>query len=317
MAGPIIHWDDVRGHPVQRSGIDAVFFNLGAAAGTVQVGLRRQRIAAGRRALPPHVHLAEEELFFVLGGSGWSWQDGAASEARDGDCLLHLPGKAAHTLIAGDDGLDVLAFGDRVPAEAALLPRAKVAWLGPTWVATGEGEHPWARDAAAGEPQLPETPAERPPHIVNAGDVAATEIGRGGSRVVARDLGRATGSLRTGLVYVTIPAGMLGFPPHCHSEEEELFVVLDGEGVCLLQAAGKEGWEPEEHPLRRGSIVSLPAGTGVTHAFRAGPSGLTYLAYGTRRPNDLRWYPRSQKVWFKGLGVMGRVDRLHYWDGEA
>jgi len=52
---------------------------------------------------------------------------------------------------------------------------------------------------------------------------------------------------------------------------EELFVVLDGEGVCLLQAAGEKGWQPEEHPLRRGSIVSLPAGTGVAHGVLAGP----------------------------------------------
>jgi len=60
VPGPIINWDDVRGRSVQESGIDAVFFNFGASAGSVQVGLRRERIGAGRRGLPPHVHLAEQ-----------------------------------------------------------------------------------------------------------------------------------------------------------------------------------------------------------------------------------------------------------------
>jgi hypothetical protein len=29
------------------------------------------------------------------------------------------------------------------------------------------------------------------------------------------------------------------------------------------------------------------------------------------------WYPRSQKVYFRGLGVIGRVEELDYWDGEG
>ena len=32
-------------------------------------------------------------------------------EVRAGDCLVHLGGEDAHTLVAGPDGLDVLAFG--------------------------------------------------------------------------------------------------------------------------------------------------------------------------------------------------------------
>jgi uncharacterized cupin superfamily protein len=131
-----------------------------------------------------------------------------------------------------------------------------------------------------------------------------------------RDIGGALGSRHLGLRHVVLKPGATSFPPHCHSEEEELFVVLEGDGVCQLQQPGKTGWDPDEHAVRRGSLVSLPGGTGTAHAFRAGPAGLTYLAYGTREPNDLRWYPRSQKVWFKGLAVMGRVEPLGYWDGE-
>ena len=82
------------------------------------------------------------------------------------------------------------------------------------------------------------------------------------------------------------------------------------------QAPGATGWDPEERPLKAGDVVSCLAGAGAPHAFRAGPSGLTYLAYGDRDTNDQIWYPRSRKIWFSGLGVIARVERTDYWDGE-
>jgi len=63
-------------------------------------------------------------------------------------------------------------------------------------------------------------------------------------------------------------------------------------------------------------VISRPAGTRIAHSLRAGPGGMTYLAYGTREPNDIGWYPRSNKVFFRGLGVIGRLELLAYSDGE-
>jgi uncharacterized cupin superfamily protein len=68
--------------------------------------------------------------------------------------------------------------------------------------------------------------------------------------------------------------------------------------------------------VRAGHIVSRPPGTRIPHSFRAGPAGLTYLAYGTRDPADVCWYPRSNKVFFRGLGVITRLELLDYFDGE-
>ena len=48
--------------------------------------------------------------------------------------------------------------------------------------------------------------------------------------------------------------------------------------------------------MRAGSVVARPPGTGVAHAFRAGDGRLTLLAYGTREPNDIVFFPRSGKV---------------------
>ncbi len=64
-------------------------------------------------------------------------------------------------------------------------------------------------------------------------------------------------------------------------------MILDGDGILWLG--------DDEIPVRPGHVVARPPGTRVAHAFRGGEAGLTYLAYGTREPNDIVWYPRSQE----------------------
>ena len=55
----------------------------------------------------------------------------------------------------------------------------------------------------------------------------------------------------------------------------------------------------------------LPA-TGVAHALRAGPEGLTYLAYGTREPGDMCFYPQSGRVSLRGLGIALRSPEIEH-----
>ena len=85
----------------------------------------------------------------------WDGEKEEAFAVGAGDCLVHLALEHAHTIGAGDDGLVVLAFGQRHYAANTLLPRAGVSWLGPTWVLEGAPEdHPWAREAAVGAADL-------------------------------------------------------------------------------------------------------------------------------------------------------------------
>jgi len=93
----------------------------------------------------------------------------------------------------------VLAFGQRHYAANTLLPRAGVSRLGTTLVPQGApDDHPYEREAAIGPPEVGDL-GERPPQIVNVDEVAAVE--RNGATVArqARDLGRAAGSLHTGI----------------------------------------------------------------------------------------------------------------------
>jgi uncharacterized cupin superfamily protein len=307
----LVHWDDVPADRHSVGDIAGAWADLGAAAGTIGVGLQRIRIEPGRRSTPVHVHRAEEEIFYVLGGSGLLWQDGETCAVAEGDCIVHRRGAEAHTLRAGEAGLEVLAFGERLPGEAAYLPRAGMLRMGRATVEGGHEEHPWAREAAAGELAFPD-PGPRFRNVAAVTEVEPKEAGSGSVARVRRDVAAAAGRVRTGLNHVEIPAGKRAYPLHCHSAEEEVFVVLAGEGTLELGAA-----EPvDEHPVRAGHVLARPPGTGVAHCFRAGPDGLTLLAYGTREPNDIAYYPRSNKVSLRGVGVIARLERLDYMDGE-
>ncbi len=70
---------------------------VGAAAGCVNVGVRRIELPAGGWSTPAHEHGREEEIFYVLSGRGLSWQAGEAAEIRAGDCIVYLAGGGAHT----------------------------------------------------------------------------------------------------------------------------------------------------------------------------------------------------------------------------
>jgi uncharacterized cupin superfamily protein len=301
----ITHFEEARRYDIDRGHLRAEWSLLGEAAGCVGVGLRRIRVHPGAWSTPAHEHGSEEEIFYVLAGGGVSWQNGTTCEISAGHCIVYHARRGAHTLHAFDDGLDVLAFGPRRPDESVGFPRSGFSLIGRRGVDSVDGVvegYPvqFVREAAVGAPELP-PPGPRPDTVVNVEDV---EPQFGG---VARPVGAAAGSRHAGLWHVRLPAGASGAPAHCHSAEEELFVAL--EGTLLLElipapnAVQFGGAEREEYELRAGHIVSRPPGTRMAHRFTAGPEGAVYLAYGTREPNDIAYYPDDKKVVLRGVGV--------------
>jgi uncharacterized cupin superfamily protein len=113
-------------------------------------------------------------------------------------------------------------------------------------------------------------------------------------------VGDAAGCEKVGVRRIQVPVGGWSTPAHEHGREEEIFYVLSGRGVS---------WQA-------GEAAGVRAGTGVAHVFRAGAGGLTYLAYGMRDPADVCYYPRSNKIAMRGIGLVARLERLDYWDGE-
>ncbi len=289
---------------------------LGESAGSRTVGVRRIEIPAGHWSTPAHEHGRQEEIFFVLAGRGVSWQAGRTAPIAAGDCIVYLPRRGAHTLHAVEP-IDVLAFGPRVADEATRFPRLGYSLVGNRAVPSTAGvieraPFQFRLESELGPPEHPAEPGERPATIVNLADVAADTIERPRVARTRRDLGRAAGSVETGLQHVEVVAGKEASTVHCHSVEEELFVVLKGGGVLVLGF----GEDAEATPVGPGSVVARPAGTGIAHVLRAGPEGMRFLAYGPRDPSDVCYYPRSGKLAFRGVGVVGRIERLDYWDGE-
>ena len=312
----ISHWDEPETGRAELAHLAGAWTDLAAATDTHRLGVNRIRVDSGMWSTPAHIESAEEEIFFVVGGSGWSWQQLGAEgdvrmhEVREGDCIVHLAGRERHTLKGGPDGLGVVAFGNRHPTQLGYLPRARVGWLGGSWVDTGGGEWPWQREADVGPPDEVE-PSERSANIKREEDVEPVW----GGQVFA--LGHAAGARQSGLNLTKLPAGGEGAPPHCHSAEDEFFVVLDGTGTLYVDPTptGREfGRAPAEHEVRRGSVASFPAGSALCHSFTAGDDGLVYLAYGTRQPTDVIYYPRRNAMYFRGAGIMLPVEHVGFLD---
>ena len=110
-----------------------------------------------------------------------------------------------------------------------------------------------------------------------------------------------------------------GAAPHLHSADEEVFVILEGGGTLELWPApvSAEDTEREEHEIRAGDVVWRPPSTGIAHFLRGGDEGMTFLAYGTREPNDVCYYTRSNKIYWRGVGLITRLESLGYDDGES
>lgn len=298
MTPAVVHHADIPEHEISRGDISFRRRRLGAAAGSVRIGATHYIVPPGARQMPVHVHGDEEEIFFVLSGEGLGYElegqdpDGPALTYRvaTGDTIVHRPDLRPHTFLAGDNGLELIAFGSGSETSITHLPRAGVMWCGPRWVPV-DAPHPFAAEADAGAVQAPSPPAERPAHVValhglETGPFPPAEI---------RQAGRAAGSVMAGLNHVVLPPGEAGAPAHCHTLEEELFVVLEGGGTLSLGE--------ETHDLAPGDVVARPPSRRLTHALAAGPDGLTYLVYGTREDGDCVFYPEMGKVWIRGLGV--------------
>ena len=113
---------------------------------------------------------------------------------------------------------------------------------------------------------------ERKAQIINLADLPLEAYGKG--EHFAAMLGRAGATLGTrqiGCTLVVLEPGKRAWPYHLHYAEEELFVVLEGEGTLR--------YDDEEFPIRSGDIVLTPPGPGTAHQIiNTSETKLRYLA---------------------------------------
>jgi uncharacterized cupin superfamily protein len=311
----LAHWDDTRTFDADFPPVRGRWRNLGAAARSTAVGVQRIDVAPGHQSTPVHAHGNSEEIFYVLEGAGFLWMDGTAWAVGPGDCIVHRARTAGHTIVGGPDGVSVLAFGTRPGAEPALHVRSDTAVV--FGFRTREHpEHPWSLEAGLDVVDVSSPSPDRPRSVVALGDLqdGAERRDRAGVHREIVRLGRVAGARESGLTHYVVDPRSLANVPHCHSAEEEIFVILEGDGTLELWDAHAES--VGSHPLRAGSVVVRPPGTGISHSIRAGANGMRMLGYSDRHPDDACFYPRSQNVALSGLGILFRVTQVDYFDGE-
>lgn len=288
--GGLVHADDVPAVEVAgEPRLPHAVQDVGAAAGATVAAARRVHLAGD--ALVPAFAALEgpppaEEFALVMAGSGRVEAQGPDGPPRGG-----RPLRGGWPL---RPGLVVLRRG----AEPPLTYRADEDGLDLLLL----GAH-----------VVPRAPFDGALAVTALVDVELETLDKGVFVTEERDLGRALGSTLCGVRHEVMPPGAWSCPPHWHAEEHELFYLLEGDGDLLL--FDNQGAQREAVPLRAGHLVSRPAATGVAHALRAGGRGMTYLAFGTREPGEVVFYPRSRKALLGPLLV--RVEPADdYWDGE-
>jgi len=117
---------------------------------------------------------------------------------------------------------------------------------------------------------------------------------------------------KLGAGFDVLAPGMRSCPYHLHHAQEEMFIVLEGEGS--LRVAG------ELLPIRAGDVMFIPAGREYPHQIVNTSDGpLKYLSISTQERPEVCEYPDSGKYAAFGGGfnaVQRRSADLDYWDGE-
>ena len=78
--------------------------------GTTKTGMSYQKLAPGFRVPFGHSHPEQEELYVILSGAGRIKLDDAVEDVKQWD-VVRIPPGVMHDIEAGDEGLEVLAFG--------------------------------------------------------------------------------------------------------------------------------------------------------------------------------------------------------------
>jgi uncharacterized cupin superfamily protein len=98
--------------------------DLGRAAGSVRVGLRREVISPGKQSGPRHAHMTEEEIFVVLGGRGTLLRGEERVAVGPGDVVAFPAATGvAHAFLADpEEELEFLSIGERKDNEVVVYP---------------------------------------------------------------------------------------------------------------------------------------------------------------------------------------------------
>src|SRR3954469_23277305 len=88
-----------------------------------------------------------------------------------------------------------------------------------------------------------------------------------------RRLGAAAHAARLGVAIIEIAPGARSTPPHSHTDEDEVFLVLRGSGTSWQSSGSKD---VRAYAIREDDVLLHPC-AGDAHTLIAGDQGLTVL----------------------------------------
>lgn len=117
---------------------------------------------------------------------------------------------------------------------------------------------------------------------------------RVGPKIGVRDLG---------ISFSEVPPGKSGCPFHNHHVEDELFIILEGEGTYRF---GKESY-----PIKAGDVLGAPAGGQETahNIINTGTVPLRYYSISTMAATEVCEYPDSGKFLVSSRTTRNAYDR--------
>jgi uncharacterized cupin superfamily protein len=133
-------------------------------------------------------------------------------------------------------------------------------------------------------------------------------------------LGNRLGLKGLGAAYSEVPPGKSGCPFHNHHVEDELFVILEGEGIYRIGN--------ERVAVRAGHVLGAPSGGPDTahQLINTGSVPLRYLSISTKAATEICEYPDSGKFLAKSIDpetgtyrfsqMVSEMESIDYWHQE-
>lgn len=123
------------------------------------------------------------------------------------------------------------------------------------------------------------------------------------------EIGLLIGARKLGYRAVQLPPGARFCPLHAHDIEEEVFYVVAGAPTIRTLRGNLQ--------LRAGDLMAFPVGDrGAHQVLNESDAPCTLILFGLDDPDDVCYYPDSQKLGLSRRGLRMRLDRLDYYDGE-
>lgn len=132
-----------------------------------------------------------------------------------------------------------------------------------------------------------------PAHPIQVDDVPPVPWRAGEVDAVRRRLGPVTGAEGLGIAIIDVAPGARSTPPHSHADEDELFLVLAGDGLSWQSSGSRD---VRTYAISAGDVL-FHEGNGDAHTLVAGERGLRVLVLAEGSRTNITWMPRTGQFW--------------------